>query len=97
MTPKVSVVVVTHNHADLIDQAPVLVVRSTQVTEQMLDAGVLCHVGYVIDEQPYVTPTLYWRHGERLYWHGSSASRMLRHLTQGVAACLVQVWGQVSG
>ena len=29
----------------------------------VLDAGVLCHVGYVIDGQPYVTPTLYWRHG----------------------------------
>ena len=54
----------------------------------VLDAGVLCHVGYVIDEQPYVTPTLYWRHGGRLYWHGSSASRMLRHLKQGVRACV---------
>ena len=54
----------------------------------VLDAGVVCHVGYMIDEQPYVTPTLYWRHGERLYWHGSSASRMLRHLRQGVRACV---------
>jgi uncharacterized protein len=56
--------------------------------QAVLDAGVVCHVGYVIDEQPYVTPTLYWRHGERLYWHGSSASRMLRHLKQGVRACV---------
>lgn len=54
----------------------------------VLDAGVLCHVGYVIDGQPYVTPTLYWRHGQRLYWHGSSASRMLRHLKAGVQACV---------
>jgi uncharacterized protein len=54
----------------------------------VLDAGVLCHVGYVIDEQPYVTPTCHWRHGDRLYWHGSSASRMLRHLKQGVPACV---------
>jgi nitroimidazol reductase NimA-like FMN-containing flavoprotein (pyridoxamine 5'-phosphate oxidase superfamily) len=54
----------------------------------VLDAGVLCHVGYVIDGQPYVTPTLYWREDDRLYWHGSSASRMLRHLKQGVPACL---------
>ena len=54
----------------------------------VLDAGVLCHVGYVIDGQPYVTPTCYWRHGDRLYWHGSSASRMLRHLKQGVPACV---------
>lgn len=53
-----------------------------------LDAGVICHVGYVIDGQPYVTPTCHWRHGDRLYWHGSSASRMLRHLKQGVRACV---------
>jgi uncharacterized protein len=59
-----------------------------EAVHAVLDAGVICHVGYVIDDQPYVTPTLYWRHGERLYWHGSSASRMLRHLKQGVRACV---------
>jgi len=59
-----------------------------ETVHAVLDAGLLCHVGYVIDGQPYVTPTLYWRHGERLYWHGSSASRMLRHLKEGVRACV---------
>src|ERR671914_1836946 len=54
----------------------------------VLDAGLVCHVGYVIDGQPYVTPTSYWREGDTLYWHGSSASRMLRHLKQGVPVCL---------
>jgi uncharacterized protein len=54
----------------------------------VLDAGLVCHVGYVIDGQPYVTPTSYWREGDALYWHGSSASRTLRHLKQGVPACL---------
>jgi nitroimidazol reductase NimA-like FMN-containing flavoprotein (pyridoxamine 5'-phosphate oxidase superfamily) len=54
----------------------------------VLDAGVICHVGYVIDGQPYVTPTAYWRHGDRLYWHGSAASRMLRHLAPGAPACV---------
>src|SRR3546814_14459363 len=54
----------------------------------ILDAGLLCHVGYVIEGQPYVTPTAYWREGERVYWHGSSASRMLRHLKEiGRASC----------
>ena len=53
----------------------------------ILDAGVMCHVGYVIDGQPYVTPTAYWRMGERVYWHGSSASRMLRHQAKGVPVC----------
>ena len=42
----------------------------------ILDAGFVCHVGYAIEGQPYVTPTTYWRHEDRVYWHGSSASRM---------------------
>jgi nitroimidazol reductase NimA-like FMN-containing flavoprotein (pyridoxamine 5'-phosphate oxidase superfamily) len=54
----------------------------------LLDAAVLCHVSYVIDGQPYCTPTLFWREGTRLYWHGSSASRMLRNQADGQPACL---------
>lgn len=54
----------------------------------VLDAGFVCHVGYVIDGQPYVTPTCYWREGDAVYWHGSSASRMLRHLGKGADCCL---------
>jgi nitroimidazol reductase NimA-like FMN-containing flavoprotein (pyridoxamine 5'-phosphate oxidase superfamily) len=42
----------------------------------------------VIDGQPYCTPTLFWREGTRLYWHGSSASRMLRNQSDGQPACL---------
>jgi len=54
----------------------------------VLDAGLLAHVGYVIDGQPFVMPTAYWRAGEHVYWHGSAASRMLRTLAGGVPACL---------
>lgn len=54
----------------------------------ILDAGFLCHVAYVLDGQPYCTPTIHWRDGDMLYWHGSSASRMLRHLKAGASACL---------
>jgi hypothetical protein len=54
----------------------------------VLDAGLLCHVAYVMDGQPFCTPTLFWRDGDILYWHGSSASRMLRHLKVGTPACL---------
>jgi len=54
----------------------------------LLDAAVLCHVSYVIDGQPYCTPTLFWREGNTLFWHGSSASRMLRNLSVGEPACL---------
>lgn len=54
----------------------------------LLDAALLAHVSYVIDGLPYCTPTLFWREGTTLYWHGSSASRMLRHQSAGQPACL---------
>lgn len=43
----------------------------------ILDASPICHVGYVFKGTPFVTPTLQWREDDHLYWHGSSASRML--------------------
>jgi nitroimidazol reductase NimA-like FMN-containing flavoprotein (pyridoxamine 5'-phosphate oxidase superfamily) len=54
----------------------------------LLDAATLCHVSYVIDGLPYCTPTLFWREGTVLYWHGSSASRMLRNQSAGQPVCL---------
>ncbi|MGH8737897.1 MAG: pyridoxamine 5'-phosphate oxidase family protein [Burkholderiales bacterium] len=54
----------------------------------ILDAGFVCHIGYVIDGQPYVTPTAYWREGDSVYWHGSSKSRMLRALEKEPSICL---------
>lgn len=54
----------------------------------ILDAGFICHVGYVMDGQPYVIPTGYARIGDDLYIHGSSASRMLRNLAQGMDVCV---------
>ena len=54
----------------------------------ILDAGLVCHVGYTIDDHPYVTATSCWREGDRVYWHGSSASRMLRRQRAGVPVCL---------
>jgi nitroimidazol reductase NimA-like FMN-containing flavoprotein (pyridoxamine 5'-phosphate oxidase superfamily) len=54
----------------------------------ILDAAMLCHIAYVIDGQPYCTPTAFWREGAHLYWHGSSASRMLRTQRDGLAVCL---------
>lgn len=53
----------------------------------ILDAMPMCSVGYVFDGQPYVTPTFQWREGDRVYWHGSSASRMLR-ATDQTSVCL---------
>ena len=55
---------------------------------KILDAGFLCHVGFVVDGQPFVIPTSYGRAGDQLYVHGSAASRMLRQLDQGIPVCL---------
>jgi len=54
----------------------------------VLDAGVMAHVGYVIDRQPFVTPTAYWRDGRKLYWHGAAASRMLATVAEGAPVCV---------
>ena len=44
----------------------------------ILDDGFTCHVAYNIDGRPYCTPTMYWRSGDHVYWHGSSVSRFLK-------------------
>ena len=50
----------------------------------VLDAGLICHVGYVVDGRPVVTPTMYWREGGRVYWHGARDSRPIQAAQQGV-------------
>jgi nitroimidazol reductase NimA-like FMN-containing flavoprotein (pyridoxamine 5'-phosphate oxidase superfamily) len=59
-----------------------------ETINQVLDAGFLAHVGFCVDGQPFVIPTLYGRDGERLYLHGSAVSRMLRELETGIPACV---------
>ena len=55
---------------------------------RMLDDGWLCHVSFVVNDQPFVIPTLYGRDGDHIYLHGSAASRMLKTLANGIAVCL---------
>jgi nitroimidazol reductase NimA-like FMN-containing flavoprotein (pyridoxamine 5'-phosphate oxidase superfamily) len=60
-----------------------------ETVHAILDAGFVCHVGYAVDGHPVVTPTSYWREDDHVYFHGSSASRMLRTLSDdGVPCCL---------
>jgi uncharacterized protein len=54
----------------------------------ILDEGFICHVGFAVDDQPFVIPTGYARDGDKLYIHGSQASRMLRNLANGIDACV---------
>lgn len=59
-----------------------------QTIYDILDEGLICQVGFVADGQPFVIPTAYGRVGDRLYIHGSPASRMLRTLKEGVEVCV---------
>ncbi|MFQ5446324.1 MAG: pyridoxamine 5'-phosphate oxidase family protein [Saprospiraceae bacterium] len=54
----------------------------------ILDAGFICHVGFVVKGQPFVIPTAYGRAGDHIYLHGSSKSRMLNSMGKGIPICL---------
>jgi len=55
---------------------------------KILDEGIVCHVGFSTDAQPFVIPTLYARVGDAIYFHGSAASRMLRNISAGLSVCI---------
>jgi uncharacterized protein len=55
---------------------------------KILDEGFICHVGFAVDGQPFVVPTMYARVGDAIYFHGSAASRMLRNVSAGVSVCV---------
>jgi nitroimidazol reductase NimA-like FMN-containing flavoprotein (pyridoxamine 5'-phosphate oxidase superfamily) len=59
-----------------------------EVIHAILDEGFLAHIGFQVDGQPFVIPTNYGRDGERLFLHGSAASRMMRELEKGVPVCV---------
>ena len=59
-----------------------------RVIYQILDDGLVCHVGFVDSNSPVVIPMAYGRQGDALYIHGSAASRMLRRLAKGARICV---------
>lgn len=62
--------------------------RAWDTINAILDAGFLAHVGFSVDTQLYVIPTMYGRDREKLYLHGSAASHILRELETGIPACV---------
>jgi uncharacterized protein len=56
--------------------------------DAILDEALICHLGFVIEGQPYVIPTIHARDGDILYIHGSPGSRMLRNVKAGVDVCV---------
>lgn len=56
--------------------------------DAILDEALICHLGFVVDGQPFVIPTIHARDGDVLYVHGSPGSRMLRNVKEGVDVCV---------
>jgi len=59
-----------------------------ETIDKILDEGFVCHIGFVVDGQPFVIPTMYARVGDAIYFHGSAVSRMLRGASTGIAVCV---------
>ncbi len=55
---------------------------------QVLDAGSLCHIGFMMKDQPFVIPTAFGRVGDRLYFHGATTSRLVQHAEKGFPICI---------
>lgn len=71
-----------------IRRKPMKAAYDEAVVHGVLDGGLLAHVAYVIEGQPFVTPTAYWREGRKLYWHGAAASRMIQAQAGGLPVCV---------
>jgi nitroimidazol reductase NimA-like FMN-containing flavoprotein (pyridoxamine 5'-phosphate oxidase superfamily) len=54
----------------------------------IVDAALICHVGFALDGQPYVIPTLHARQGDSILLHGAKGSRLLRHIQDGGEVCI---------
>jgi nitroimidazol reductase NimA-like FMN-containing flavoprotein (pyridoxamine 5'-phosphate oxidase superfamily) len=63
-------------------------VYDRETAYRILDEGFLCHVGFVVEGQPFVIPTSYGRKDDVLYIHGSAASRMLRNMKESLPVCI---------
>jgi nitroimidazol reductase NimA-like FMN-containing flavoprotein (pyridoxamine 5'-phosphate oxidase superfamily) len=74
---------------------PELARYDLQVIHEILDAATHCHIAHLVAERPVATPTLHWRIGDRVYWHGSVASRMLKASAAGevcLTATVIDGW-----
>jgi nitroimidazol reductase NimA-like FMN-containing flavoprotein (pyridoxamine 5'-phosphate oxidase superfamily) len=63
-------------------------VYDRETIDAILDEALISHVGFVVDEQPYVIPMIHARAGDVLFLHGSTASRLVRRLAEGVDVCV---------
>jgi uncharacterized protein len=78
----------TPNERTRVVREPHRGVYDREAINKILDEGFVCHVGFTVEGQPFVIPTMYARVGDSIYFHGSAASRMLRGAAAGVSVCV---------
>ena len=78
----------TPNERTRVVREPQRGVYDRDAINEILDEAFVCHVGFAIDNQPYVIPTMFARVNDAIYFHGSAASRMLRGLSTGIPVCI---------
>jgi nitroimidazol reductase NimA-like FMN-containing flavoprotein (pyridoxamine 5'-phosphate oxidase superfamily) len=76
------------SHRTRVRRLPERAAYDRKTVHAILDEGLICHVGFVLEGQPFVIPTIHGRDGEKLYLHGSAASRMLRSIREGIPVCV---------
>jgi nitroimidazol reductase NimA-like FMN-containing flavoprotein (pyridoxamine 5'-phosphate oxidase superfamily) len=59
-----------------------------EAIDPILDEGLVGHIAFAVDDQPYAIPMLYARHGDELYLHGSPLSRLVGEIADGIRICL---------
>jgi nitroimidazol reductase NimA-like FMN-containing flavoprotein (pyridoxamine 5'-phosphate oxidase superfamily) len=76
------------NERTRVVREPQRAVYDREAIHKILDEAFVCHVGFNLDGQPYVIPTMFARIGDAIYFHGSAASRMLRNASAGIPVCV---------
>ena len=76
------------NDRSQVKRLPQRAVYDWAAIDEIVDTAVICHVGFIDDGQPFVIPTIHVRLGDKIFLHGSPASRMLRTLGRGADACI---------
>ncbi len=84
---KVSISEFTPTNRTKVKRLPERGVYERETIYSILDEGLVCHIGFEVQGQPYVIPTGYCRVEDMLFIHGSAASRMLKTLKGGVPVC----------
>jgi len=62
--------------------------KDIQLARDIIDEARVCHVGFTVDEQPYVIPMALGRDGDNILLHGSVVSRVMKNLAAGMPCCV---------